>query len=416
MGTTHQAPRYPKAAMSVFTLNIMQIQNPFVVMWWSAAIPGFGHLMLGKYIQGFILVIWELYTNYHSHLNESIFYSMVGDFSRARDQLNTDWLLLYVAVYVFTIWDSCRRAIMLNQVNMLAEFEHARVPIMKMNTVGIHVLNRYRAGVATLTSLLMPGLGQIYLQRMMTGGFILVTWVIACSQSRFLTAIHHTCVGQFALASGTLDVQWGLFLPSLYVYAMYDAYHTCNAVNNLLAYEQRAYLTDRYHKERGEGGFLDSLGGSGIGYAAATYRHSLEVEVVLIQLEQAGFSREALLVLPLAPPHEKKRLIHGYFYLEERIMNLAFPLGTVFMLLGVIYGFVLPLGPVLWGLFGLLLGFGLGLLLGYMTRHAGIPYKKLEPEVVIVAQGERELLKTAMEIFGRYTPIRAFHHQGPGQL
>lgn len=408
MSTEPNSPRYPKANMSVFSLSFLQIHNPFVVMWWSAAIPGFGHLMLGKYAQGFILIIWELYTNYHSELNLSIFYSMLGDFDRAKDVLDTEWLMLYVAVYVFTLWDSFRRAIMLNQVNILAEHCNARIPVIRMNTLGIHVLNRYRPWVAIVCSLLLPGLGQVYLQRLMTGLYILVIWVAACTQSRLLTAIHHTCVGNFELAAGVMVPHWLLFLPSLYGYAMFEAYHSTQAINSLNAKEQASYLEEHYLKKREEGRFMEKLQGPDISYTAASFKHSLEVEVILSQMDMVGIKREALLVVPLYSEDSRKRLIQGYFYLEERLMNLAFPLGTVFMLLGVIYGFVLPMGPVLWGLFGLLAGLALGVLLGYLTRDKRFPFKQTEPEVILIVQGTKEILESAKEIIDRFSPVRVY--------
>ena len=65
-------PRYSKGQISVFGTNSVYPRVPWVSAWWSAAFPGFGHMFIGKYLHGFILIIWELVVNNMSHLNMAI--------------------------------------------------------------------------------------------------------------------------------------------------------------------------------------------------------------------------------------------------------------------------------------------------------------------------------------------------------
>ena len=69
-------------AAYVSTLGITQLhlRNPFVVAWWSLAFPGLGHLLLSKYLRGYLLFLWELFVNVNAHINLAILYSFTGRF------------------------------------------------------------------------------------------------------------------------------------------------------------------------------------------------------------------------------------------------------------------------------------------------------------------------------------------------
>jgi hypothetical protein len=52
----------PSARRSVAYLSIlgttqMHLRNPFVIACWSVAFPGMGHLLLSKYLRGFLFLI-----------------------------------------------------------------------------------------------------------------------------------------------------------------------------------------------------------------------------------------------------------------------------------------------------------------------------------------------------------------------
>jgi uncharacterized membrane protein len=39
MNKTTTTPRHPKAIISAFINNFIYIRNPYIIMWWSAALP-----------------------------------------------------------------------------------------------------------------------------------------------------------------------------------------------------------------------------------------------------------------------------------------------------------------------------------------------------------------------------------------
>ncbi|WP_248930344.1 hypothetical protein [Paenibacillus hamazuiensis] len=245
-----KVPRYPRASLSVFTLNHVYPRSPFLVLWWSAAIPGFGHMMLGKYLQGFLLVGWEFYTNVQAHLNEAIFLTMIGDFVQAKAVLETKWISLYIAVYVFTIWDSYNKTNDANKLAMLSENEWIDQPPVVMTPVGIHFMRPYKPWLALLWSSFLPGLGHIYLQRLISGLFAFAGWILTCYFSRLPTGLHYTMTGHFAEAIATMPPQWVLFMPSLYGYALFETHMAASQFTKLFKQQQGYFLKEQYQDKR----------------------------------------------------------------------------------------------------------------------------------------------------------------------
>lgn len=49
--------------LSIFGTTQIHLRNPYIIAMWSVMFPGYGHLLLNKYLRGFSLVIWELFIN-----------------------------------------------------------------------------------------------------------------------------------------------------------------------------------------------------------------------------------------------------------------------------------------------------------------------------------------------------------------
>jgi len=244
--TATQFVRRYNSYTSSFSNNYIHLRNPWVVAWWSAAFPGFGHLKTGFYIKGFIFIIWEIIINVHSRINEAMVYSFNGKFDLAREVLNTKMLLLYISIYIISIWDSYRLTVDLNKYYLLAEFENA--PIVPANVGGfsINFLDKRNPWFALGTSMLFPGLGHLYLHRLATGGIIILWTITIIYMSNFLGGLQYTLTGSFDKALKVLDPQWTLFLPSIYGFALYEAYVICVEYNKLFVKEQRQFLRKNY--------------------------------------------------------------------------------------------------------------------------------------------------------------------------
>ena len=91
----------------------------------------------------------------------------------------------------------------------------------------------------------------------------------------------------------------------------------------------------------------------------ASFQLNKNLERAIAELEHFGIDRKRILALPLVSKAEREMLVPN----QKILFETAPILGTIFMLLGTIYGYVLFLGPILWGLFGLILGLITGIII-----------------------------------------------------
>lgn len=248
--TNDNTARRFKAYVSIVGSTQLHLRNPYIIAWWSAAFPGFGHLLLSKYLRGYSLFMWEILVNNMSHLNEAILYSFIWDFNMAKEILEPRWLLLYLPVYIFGIWDSYRTTVDMNKVFLLAERENANFNSYAIGGFEINYLDKRRPIMAVFWSLLTPGLGQLYIHRVVTAIFMMAFMIIFVYFSNILVAVHYLFLGEIGQATEALNPQWFLFIPSHIGYAVYDAYVNTVENNKLFESEQRKYLQMNYQQYR----------------------------------------------------------------------------------------------------------------------------------------------------------------------
>lgn len=239
-----------RSAAHVGMLNVNSIypRSPWIPAWWSAAFPGLGYLQLGMYVKGFALIVWELFINFNSKLNLAMLYTFTGRIELAKASLDIRWLLLYIAVYVFCIWDSYRTAVDMNKLAVLARREPIHVAPLQLTSIGIHYLDKRNPLVSVYWSALTPGLGHMYARSIPIGFFLITCWIGLVYYSRMLEALHAMATGTFAQAASSLDPQWFLFMPSLYGFALYDSYMVTVEQNRLFIVEQKQYFDQHYRK------------------------------------------------------------------------------------------------------------------------------------------------------------------------
>ncbi|MCD1258970.1 hypothetical protein B5M42_008980 [Paenibacillus athensensis] len=233
--------------------NIIHRRNPWITAWWSAALPGFGHLLLGIHVKGFILILWEIFINANAHINEAMVLSFTGRLEQAKQTLHMKWALLYIPVYIHAIWDSYRQTVDLNNICRLADYEQAPIVPFKMTGMALNYLDRRHPWLAACWSLLFPGLGHLYLHKIPTGFFLIVCTISISIYSGFAECLYELLSEPWTLPTGRMNPEWSLFLPSIYCFAAYDAQLTATEQNKLYKKEQRQFL------RRSCQGRLDSL-------------------------------------------------------------------------------------------------------------------------------------------------------------
>lgn len=115
------------AYVGAWNIVMLDRRNPYIVVFWSMAYAGLGHIFLDKYFRGIILFVGKTLFNYLAHLNIAIFYSVTGRFDLTAQVLDARWLLLYMAVYCLAIFDSYREAVEINNTYILAAREDSQI-------------------------------------------------------------------------------------------------------------------------------------------------------------------------------------------------------------------------------------------------------------------------------------------------
>ncbi|NRD79103.1 hypothetical protein HPT25_17225 [Bacillus sp. BRMEA1] len=244
--------RRQRAYFSQLTTTQLHLKNPWVVAFFSFSYPGFGHFLQHRYASAFTLIIWETFINRKANVNLGIFYSLLGEFNKAKAVLDEKWLIFYVAIYMFGIWDSYRTTVDLNKQYLLADREDAPILNIKMGSWDMNYMDKRKPWIALCWSALFPGLGQLYLHNVISGFFIFIYTVSICYFGHILESIHLTMVGNFIQAKQVLNMQWTLYFPSIYLFIIYDAYISAIENNKLFEKEMSKYLRQTYQDKNFE--------------------------------------------------------------------------------------------------------------------------------------------------------------------
>lgn len=105
------------------------------------------------------------------------------------------------------------------------------------------------------------------------------------------------------------------------------------------------------------------MGGNNL-YLIASFHYCLHTEIAIAKVEELGINKNQILAVPLEIRGENRQIFDTIHHADGVSMfDGGAILGTVCMILGVIYGFVWAWGPIIWGLIGLAGGFLAGFLL-----------------------------------------------------
>jgi len=377
------------AYVSTFGTTQLHLRNPFVIAWWSLAFPGLGHLLLSKCLRGCLLFLWELFVNLNAHINLAILYSFTGRFQMAKDVLDINWVLLYIPTYIFSVWDAYRTTIDLNHQYQLAAREDAEVKMFNINAIEINYLDKRTPWNAALWSSLMPGLGQILTHRVPAALFIIISSIVIAYQAKLLSAIHYTFLGQFDYAKSVINPQWFLNIPSVYLWAIYDAYENTVSNNKLFDWEQTKFLKKNYEGKNFNMPFKNADQRGERMYIISTFDHSNYLELAITAIQMKGIAKENILGVSMDNRGEDRKLFDTLHSSDGLcLLDLPLMLATLFCIFGSIYGFILTWGPVLWGLIGLFIGFSIGLMIKLITtkKYDNRQKKLKSSEVVLIIE------------------------------
>ncbi|MCM0647855.1 hypothetical protein NBE98_05625 [Clostridium swellfunianum] len=361
--------RRPRAYVSTVGITQLHLRNPFIVSFWSIMFPGLGHILINKHIRGTVLFLWEVFINLKSNVNLAILYSFTGRFEMAKGVMHKEWALLYLPTFMFAIWDSYRSTITINNIYRLAAREDCPITPIKFNGMGFNYLDKRSPWVAAAWTALTPGAGQLYLHRIVTAFFVLAWWIATAYFSKLLPCIHYTLLGDFEAARAIVNPHWFLNVPSIYMFAIYDAYANCVEYNNLYDWEQSKFLRTEYQNKFFK--LPSIIRRTDKMHIVSTFEYSNYLELAVTEIEMKGIPKENILAVPMDKRQEERRLFDTIHHSDGvSLFDLPMILATLFMIFGAVYGFVLTWGPLLWGLIAMAIGFSIGLIIKlFMTRN-----------------------------------------------
>src|SRR5699024_9478041 len=168
------------------------------------------------------------------------------EFDLVHQVLDARWLILYLPICFFIIWDSYRTTVGLNFYYILADWEQLLIHTSNIGAFEIEFLDKRKQFMAAIASLFVRGLGHLYLNLLIVAIIILLFTISFLYLSIFLSSLTLLFAGELQQANKVLHIEWFLYLPSIYGFAVFDAYINAVENNKLFAKEQRFFLKDNY--------------------------------------------------------------------------------------------------------------------------------------------------------------------------
>jgi hypothetical protein len=243
--------RYPKLEIGFATVNFLRLNNPYMNIWWGLAFPGFGQWFQGRHLYGLVLIVWEYFINVKSHLNAAIFLTLIGRIDEAKAVLDQSWFLMYIAIYIYCIWDSYHVGTELNRLTLLSNRERQQIEVYQITGLTVSNLSVRQPLIGACWSLLLPGAGHFLLQRKLLALFFICCWTLTMYFSRVPQGVIASLIGDFQSALRVINPQWLLFVPSLYMFACHDAYTSTCRLNDIYREEVARYLMQRWSPREG---------------------------------------------------------------------------------------------------------------------------------------------------------------------
>ncbi|GMK47424.1 hypothetical protein PghCCS26_45540 [Paenibacillus glycanilyticus] len=238
--------RRPIAKLSPFGITSIHSCNPYMVWWWSAAFPGFGHFLLNQYLRGTFLTLSEVIFNTLGHVNDAIVYTLCGDFAEASAVLEPRYVIGYIIIYFVAMWDCYCSAVYQNKLYRIAKLKDAPLPSMKLFTSEVQYVQPKSPLAAAVISLLFPGMGQLYNHRIGLAFYAMFWWWLYVVLSHAHESLVYLLTGRLSESIAVLRAHWLLFMPSVIGGSVYHAFIKAKEHNKLFCLEQRQHLAERY--------------------------------------------------------------------------------------------------------------------------------------------------------------------------
>ncbi len=120
-------------------------------------------------------------------------------------------------------------------------------------------------------------------------------------------------------------------------------------------------------------------------YVITSFTQSNYLELAINDLEHNGIKKENIFATPLKQVLSQRKLFDSIDRSDGvGLFDGAAIMALILSVFGVIYGFEWKMGPIIWGLIGLVVGGSIGVIIDYLINKRKIKQKKLKKTVTEV--------------------------------
>lgn len=131
------------------------------------------------------------------------------------------------------------------------------------------------------------------------------------------------------------------------------------------------------------------------------FEQSIELEQALAEIENSSIPREHILVT-FMDNDPKKNNFRAH---SPHAFEIGISMATGCSVIGASIGFVLTWGPIIWGLIGAFIGFGIGLSAYYLVKKGKTQKKSTNREVTVIIQCNKEQAQHITNILWNYQAL-----------
>jgi hypothetical protein len=142
-------------------------------------------------------------------------------------------------------------------------------------------------------------------------------------------------------------------------------------------------------------------------HVVASFEYSNFLELAITDLEQQGIEKNRICAIPLHKRSKARTLFDTLHQADgQGMFDLPAILATIFMTLGVLWGFMWEWGPIIWGLLAFVVGMALGIAIKYLLYKNDLQ-KKLhyDTEVVLIVNCKLEQVEIVETILLNHLAI-----------
>lgn len=142
--------------------------------------------------------------------------------------------------------------------------------------------------------------------------------------------------------------------------------------------------------------------------AVGTFLYSLDLELLLANLEKSRIERKDIMVVPMdMDPANPLRMEDKKQYLYKKGIEVGMACATGFSVIGASVGYILAWGPVIWGLAAAGTGFGVGFGAYFFTKKLNRYRDRPDelPEIIVFVQCRDEQAGPIKELMWKHSAL-----------